>query len=71
MENKNTKTKEEIQNEFNNSSDKVGILYNALDIMQQYNGRSKLDCIAIAMGYEVDYDNENIKMYIKNGMERC
>jgi len=29
---------------------KVLILFDALDIMQQYNGRTKQDCIILAMG---------------------
>ena len=32
--------------------DKCIILYNALDVMQQYNGRSRWSCIFIAMGYK-------------------
>jgi len=45
---------------FNKKRDKVAILWDALDYMQQYNGRSKTDCIAIAMGYErVDTHNSH------------
>jgi len=33
-------------------TEKLQILYDALDIMQQYNGRTKFLCIAIAMGYD-------------------
>jgi hypothetical protein len=29
---------------------KVDVLIDALDLMQQYNGRSKQDCIVMAMG---------------------
>ncbi len=32
-------------------SEKVNILYNALDYMSQYNDRSKSECISLAMGY--------------------
>ena len=32
--------------------EKIDILYEALDYMQQYNGRSRFTCIAMAMGYE-------------------
>ena len=31
---------------------KIEILYEALDYMQQYNGRSKFLCVAMAMGYD-------------------
>ena len=31
---------------------KIKVLYEAIDIMQQYNGRSRVLCIAMAMGYE-------------------
>lgn len=43
----------EISNEYNklSASKQVPILYEAIDIMQQYNGRSRFDCIAKAMGY--------------------
>jgi|TARA_R110000851_G_scaffold131429_1_gene265312 hypothetical protein len=30
----------------------IEVLYEALDYMQQYNGRSKTLCIAMALGYE-------------------
>lgn len=32
--------------------DKIQILWDAIDVMQQYNGRTKKQCVAIAMGYE-------------------
>ena len=31
---------------------KIKVLYEALDIMQSYNGRSRFLCIAMAMGYQ-------------------
>ena len=31
---------------------KIAVLYNALDYMQQYNGRSRFKCIAMAMGFD-------------------
>jgi len=37
-------------------NDKIGVLHSALDYMQSYNGRSKLNCIALAMGYDTDGD---------------
>ena len=43
-----------IEEEFNKKRNKVEILFEALDIMQQYNGRSVWYCIALAMGYETD-----------------
>lgn len=42
------------------------ILYNALDYMQSYNGRSKIQCIAYAMGYESNWcDETNQIIYTK------
>lgn len=46
--------------------DKVSILGQALGLMQQYGGRSKVDCIALAMGYEIGWDYEkDCTKYIK------
>lgn len=44
---------DEIAKEYSklSASKQVPILYEAIDIMQQYNGRSRFDCIAKAMGY--------------------
>jgi hypothetical protein len=53
-----TKTKyytaEQISKKYHKLSmkSKLHILSTAIDIMQQYNGRSKFLCIAMAMGYE-------------------
>lgn len=33
-------------------NEKIDVLYEAIDIMHQYNGRSRFTCIAMAMGYE-------------------
>lgn len=33
-------------------SKKIAVLMSALSHMQSYNGRSKIGCIALAMGYE-------------------
>ena len=46
----------EIYNEFDKLSKdkKIVILYEAIDYMQQYNGRSRFQCISLAMGYEND-----------------
>lgn len=35
--------------------EKIETLYEALDFMNQYNGRTRFQCIAMAMGYEIDY----------------
>ena len=53
----------ELLEKYDKSSNfkKVGILYEALDYMQQYNGRPKNDCIILAMGYENTGDDEWIK----------
>lgn len=46
-------TADQISDKYNKLSlnKKNEILYEAIDVMQQYNGRSRFDCIAIAMGY--------------------
>lgn len=36
---------------------KTQVLNAALDFMQQYNGRSKMECIALGMGYEPTDDD--------------
>lgn len=39
---------------------KVEVLFDAIDYMQQYNGRTISTCICLAMGYEGNYDkNDN------------
>jgi len=55
-----------IQNQFSKltKDKKIGILWDALDIMQQFNGRSRFDCIVIAMGYS-NYKGED-STYTKN-----
>lgn len=45
-------TLDEIKKEFATKKDKVSILWDALDYMQSYNGRSRWYCVALAMGYE-------------------
>ena len=49
-------SKLEIFNLFIGKSKKkqVEILWEALSIMQQYNGRSRVECIAQAMDVEID-----------------
>tara|TARA_R110000796_G_scaffold146955_3_gene263693 strand:- start:1600 stop:1833 length:234 start_codon:yes stop_codon:yes gene_type:complete len=41
---------------------RIEVLYDALDYMQQYNGRTKFMCIAMAMGYE-NYEGANNTYY--------
>lgn len=47
-------TSEQISNEFEKltKDKKISVLYDAIDYMQNYNGRSRFLCIAIAMGYD-------------------
>lgn len=53
-------TSEQISNEFEKltKDKKIHVLYNAIDYMQSYNGRSKFLCIAMAMGYD-NYEGRN------------
>ena len=48
-------TLEEVLNKFNKKGkDKqITILWDALDYMSKYNGRTKLECVALAMGLEL------------------
>jgi hypothetical protein len=46
------------------SSKQVTILWDALDYMQQYNGRTKSECVILAMGFEGEFDK-----YIKTSEE--
>jgi hypothetical protein len=41
--------------------DKVEVLSSAIDYMQQFSGRTKVECIAMAMGYERTHDGEWVK----------
>lgn len=43
--------------------EKNEVLYEAIDYMQSYNGRSRFLCIAMAMGY--DNDEGDDKSYFK------
>ncbi len=47
-------TSEQIQTKFQKltKDKKIEVLYEALDFMQAYNGRSRFLCIAMAMGYD-------------------
>ena len=46
-------TGEQIHGKFNKlpTAKRIHLLWDALDYMEQYNGRSKTDCLALAMGY--------------------
>lgn len=44
---------------------KNDILYDAIDYMQQYNGRTRFLCIAMAMGYNND-EGDNKSYYKRN-----
>lgn len=61
----NTFTEQELIEKFNNltSSQRAIILFEALDYMQQYNGRSKTTCICLAMGFKHTKSHEE---YIKS-----
>lgn len=58
-------TSEEISKKYAALSlkEKNEVLYESIDYMQSYNGRSRFLCIAMAMGYE-NYEGDN-KSYFK------
>ena len=62
-------TSEEVQKEYNDLEivDKNKKLFEAIDYMQQHNGRSRFHCIAMAMGYE-NYEGEK-NTYFKRGKQ--
>lgn len=49
-------TKQELADRYYNRSkdSRLLILWQALDFMQQYNGRTKWECIALAMNVEIE-----------------
>lgn len=53
-------TSGQISNEFEKltKDKKISVLYDAIDYMQSYNGRSRFLCIAMAMGYD-NYEGRN------------
>ncbi len=59
-------TSKHIQKEYSEltKDEKIKILYEAIDIMQQYNGRSRFLCIAMALGYN-NFEGEG-NTYTKN-----
>lgn len=60
-------TSEEISRKYEALSlkKKAEVLYEALDYMQSYNGRTRFQCIALAMGYD-NYEGDN-QSYFKRG----
>lgn len=54
-------TTADVWDKYDKARNKVEILWQALDYMSQYNGRSKITCIAMAMGYETDGDGTYFK----------
>ena len=58
-------TSEQIRNEFEKltKDKKISVLYDAIDYMHSYNGRSRFLCIAMAMGYD-NYEGDD-KSYFK------
>ena len=44
---------------------KVEVLLDALDYMQQYNGRSVRTCICLAMGYRMNIDDDGNEVWEK------
>lgn len=57
-------TSEQISNEFEKltKDEKISVLYNAISYMQNYSGRSRFLCIAMAMGYD-NYEGDNKSYY--------
>lgn len=46
-------TQQEVRSLFEKQKNKVPILLEALEFMQQHNGQSKIKCIALAMGLKL------------------
>lgn len=61
MVDKKEATRDEIRAIFNRKRNKVEILWDALEWMQQHNCRSRTDCLALALGYKVIDDNRYLK----------
>lgn len=57
-------TTEQVTDKFDKLSNKkkVNVLFDAIDYMQQYNGRSISECICLAMGYELH--NNDVEGYV-------
>lgn len=58
-----TYTESELRKKFEwlTKNEQINVLWSALDIMQQYNGRARWTCIFMAMGYEWTDSNNYIK----------
>lgn len=54
MKTKELLSDQQIWDMFEKKKNKVELLFESLDYMQQYNGRSKLCCIGLAMGLEYE-----------------
>lgn len=57
----NSMSKKEVQMHWNSKTpqEKVSILWEALDFMSQYNGRSRFDCVAYTMGFKKDSEEDD------------
>lgn len=57
-------TSEQISKQYEalTKDQKINVLYSAIDYMQQYNGRSRFMCIAMAMGYN-NHEGDNKSYY--------
>jgi hypothetical protein len=58
-------TAEELEKKFDNTTrvEKINILSQAIDYMQQYNGRTKQTCIFLAMGYDYEEVDKFFKIH--------
>lgn len=60
-------TSSEINEKFHSltKNKRIEVLLEALDYMQSYNGRSKILCIALAMGYD-NYEGDDKSFFKVN-----
>lgn len=60
-------TKQSVIDKFEklSNTNKVEVLFGALDYMQQYSGRSIGTCICLAMGYKMDIDDDGNEVWEK------
>jgi hypothetical protein len=47
------------------TEEKNKILWEALDFMNQYNGRRKYDCVGLAMGFKQTSDDDGLTIYVR------
>ena len=61
---------EQISEEFSKltKDKKIKVLYEAIDIMQSHNGRTRFLCIAMAMDYYNDEGNDDTYTKINNNI---